>query len=234
MATDLNGARISASANFLLPATQKMLRLVTRCLRLIAAMVWLTLPAAMLGCSSAQRVTDVHGYLTAVDLTDARADKRALVVAISLLGRSLEDDLEILHKITGVRLVPKPLPGSFPPGESRHFAFAADFAAAPMLISSRFGYRTDASGRYTSSTNFVFAEPTVCISVDDLKAALGVPTEVITKPDSPHFRGKGPSDVWYVTYNHASRSRTVFVFSTALCANGAVHGPAPTTKANRP
>lgn len=153
-----------------------------------------------------------------IDLTDAHRDKRKFLAAIPLLGRSLDSDLATLEKMTQRRFKPRPQSRLTPEGEIRHHAAEAGFSPPALVTNGVFEYRTRGN-TYRSSVAFSFNRDVVCIRLDDLEAALGRPTRVITEPDSPHARGTGPSDVWYVVYRFLSGGRLVFTFSTAVCAN---------------
>jgi len=167
-----------------------------------------------------------------VDLTGAHLDKRKFLLGIPLLGKSLDQDVEVLRKLTGHQFDPKPQKGAFPGGEKRYQETAPLFKTSPMLINGSYSYRVDDKGRFHSSTGLVFDAKAVCITVEDLASTYGPPTRIVSVGETRHGKGLGPSYVSSAIYYYSSGGRAVFAFSTAVCANDLTHSSTP--EAGRP
>lgn len=153
-----------------------------------------------------------------VDLTGAHLDKRKFLAGLSMLGKSVEQDVEILRKMTGHTFNPKPMQGRFPDGERRFRETAPLFKNSPMFISGTYWYRIYEGNRFHSSVGIVFDQKAECISAQDLEAVLGAPTRVISAKEAAG-KGLGPSPIWTIIYVYPTGGSSVFAFSTSLCAN---------------
>src|SRR5688572_12170240 len=124
-------------------------------LPICSARVWFSL-TLLTGCVApgAPDHSAIIGWQTHANETD----QRKFLIATSMLGRSLEEDTKLLRQMTGHRFEPKPQKTPFPLGETRYFEYlrATDLSRAPMLMSATFAHRTYDSGRYQSSSGFVF------------------------------------------------------------------------------
>ena len=154
-----------------------------------------------------------------VDLTGAHLNKRKFLIGISMLGKSVERDIEILRKITGYTFQPDKGEGLLLSDGSRRFsAFAPQFKDNPMLVNGRYSYTVASNGVVHSNASFVLNKEIACIKTDEVESVLGLPTRIITKQEARR-KGLGPSDVWHLVYDYPPATRVYFAFVTGLCVN---------------
>ena len=165
-----------------------------------------------------------------VDLTGAHLDKRKFLLGISMLGKSVEQDIELLRMMTGHTFEPKEAGYRMSDGSRRFRAIAPLSKNSPMLIGGGYSYTVGPGGAINSmSTDFVFNKKAECISVEDLESVYGPPTQVIPK-GLARRKGLGPSYIWSVIYDYSSGGQAVFTFSTDVCVNDVVHSSVQTLR----
>ena len=158
-----------------------------------------------------------------IDLTGAQLDKRKFLLGISMLGKSVEQDIELLRKMTGHTFQFKEDGLPLTNGSTRFRAIAPLSKNSPMLIGGGYSYTVAPDGTINSmSTDFVFNKKIECITVEDLESAYGRPTRIVSAAEAAR-KATGPSYVWNVIYDHPGGTRSVFFFGTALCSNDVVH-----------
>jgi len=153
-----------------------------------------------------------------VDLTGAHLDKRKFLLGVSMLGKSVARDIEILREITGHTFEPKEEKGSMPDGAKQFRSYALHFKDSSLLINGRYEYRIHPDAGYLPGVSLSFNTKAVCYRVEDLEAVLGRPTRIVSAGEIS-AKGSGPSYVWNVIYDHAWGVRSIFAFATASCAS---------------
>jgi len=189
------------------------------------AALWIAV--SIMGCAatSAEEVaSEARSSATDTDLTGANLDKRKFLLGTGtyVLGRSVAEDIELLRKLTGHTFQPTEERDKFPNGERQLSSTAPLFKYSPMFINGTYWYRVPVGGTYHSAYSIAFNTKNVCITVQDLEEVLGVPTRVVRR-DEVRGKGLGPSDVWQVFYDTPSGGRSIFAFTTAICANDLSH-----------
>ncbi|MGH8619315.1 MAG: hypothetical protein ACREUW_16615 [Burkholderiales bacterium] len=156
--------------------------------------------------------------VTVPDLAGAHLDKRRLLLGVSMLGESIEQDIEVLRQMTGHIFEPKQTEGSLPDGGKQYRSFAPYFKASPLLKYGRYEYRIYADGRYRPAMSLDFNQEAVCYRMEDLESILGAPTRVRYAAEIPN-KLTGPSPIWAAIYEYPSGAWSVFSFATAVCSS---------------
>lgn len=155
-----------------------------------------------------------------VEAVNAHTDKAEFLRAVSLLGRSPEEDKALLFRITGMSVEPVLNPNSpskrFKKWHSTNVSIR-DGARIAEATSFNYGITTD--GRYVPSIFLYLNGKFACIRFDDLASVFGSPVNNPRLQPSPHLNRTGPSDIWFPAYALPSGLTAWFHFSTKTCAS---------------
>ena len=153
------------------------------------------------------------------DLTGAHLDKHKFLLGVSMLGKSPEQDKELLYKITGKVFEPKPSDGKLPPGEKAFVEDIQNLRDSPMLITGGYAYNLSDERGYRPDIYIGIERKAVCITVEDVTAVMGAPTRIWKTYETTPHRMQGPTDIGAISYIRHNNIRLAFIYNAALCAD---------------
>lgn len=176
--------------------------------------------ALLLAGMSTSRAQDTSQRAVEPDLTGAHLDKRKFLLGLSMLGKSARQDVDLLSKLTGVKVEPKPVAPRAGKGIEESFRAFIRLQEKDRIsgntdywygVLQNNGYRVFIASELEYEVN--------CIRFEDLIDVLGQPSEMPKRPPTAHGIVQGPSNVWIAQYSLAFGRKLLFRFLTQECAS---------------